>query len=84
MGEIGELNRDDMPTFKRNEFLKPLNIIIIYNLYAIFRQPRHGHVKCATDWLYSSIHVYITKGILSYDWGYNDDGFDGVMFGEKT
>jgi putative transposase len=45
---------------------------------------RHGHVKCATDWLYSSIHVYISKGILSHDWGYNDDGFDGDMFGEKV
>ncbi len=45
---------------------------------------RHGYVKCATDWLYSSIHTYISKGILSHDWGYNDDGFDGDMFGEKV
>lgn len=40
MGEIRELNRDYIPPFNRNVFFKALNIINIYNLNAIFRQPR--------------------------------------------
>ncbi len=40
MGETRELNQDYMPSYKRNVFFKTLNIINIYNLNAIFRQPR--------------------------------------------
>jgi putative transposase len=52
--------------------------------YIHYNPVKHGYVKCAADWLYSSIHTYISKGILSHDWGYNDDGIDGVMFGEQA
>ncbi|SHN92263.1 Arylsulfatase [Bathymodiolus heckerae thiotrophic gill symbiont] len=40
MGEIRELIRDYMSPFNQNIFFKALNIIDIYNLNAIFRQPR--------------------------------------------
>ena len=40
MGEIRELNRDYISLFNRNVCFKTLNIMDIYNLNAIFRQPR--------------------------------------------
>jgi putative transposase len=52
--------------------------------YIHYNPVKHGYVKSATDWTYSSIHMYISKGILSNDWGYNSDGVDCVEFGEKV
>ena len=40
MGEIRELNRDYIVLYNQNVFFKTLNIIDIYNLNTIFRQPR--------------------------------------------
>ena len=47
MGEIRELIRDYMSPFNQNMFFKALNIIDIYNLNAIFRQPRPTLIFCA-------------------------------------
>jgi len=33
---------------------------------------KHGYVKRASDWQYSSIHRYIQKNILSKDWAYHE------------
>lgn len=41
---------------------------------------KHGYVKYAIDWQYSSIHRYIKTGILCKDWG--DCGDEGGGFGE--
>lgn len=49
-----------------------------------YNSVKHGDIKRAAEWLYSSIHVYRSKGRLNYDWGYNDEGIDGDMFGEKV
>ena len=48
MGEIRELNQDYLPSFNRNLFFKALNIINIYNLKGIFRQPSIIHYYRAT------------------------------------
>ncbi len=52
--------------------------------YIHYNPVKHGYVKCPTDWAYSSIHMYISKGILRDDWGNNLDGVDSDMFGEKA
>jgi len=51
--------------------------------YIHFNPVKHGHVKCAVDWPYSSIHQCIEKSVLESNWGC--DGaveFDGFDFGE--
>jgi putative transposase len=32
---------------------------------------KHGHVKTAVDWPYSSIHRYVRQGLLPVDWAVN-------------
>ncbi|HFD13132.1 MAG TPA: transposase [Crenotrichaceae bacterium] len=78
-GERGIWQRRYWEHLIRNECDYEKHVDYIHN-----NPVKHGYVKCATDWLYSSIHTYILKGILSHDWGYNDDGIDEDMFGEKT
>ncbi len=36
--------------------------------YIHFDPVRHGHVAQPSDWLHSSIHRYISEGILQSDW----------------
>ena len=38
--------------------------------YIHFNPVKHGYVNKAIDWPYSTIHAYIAKGELTYDWGY--------------
>jgi len=51
--------------------------------YIHYNPVKHGYVERAVDWPYSSIHEYISKGILSRDWGYNEGGLNGQVFGGK-
>jgi len=37
--------------------------------YIHFNPVKHGHADRPVDWPYSSIHRYITEGILTSDWG---------------
>jgi len=37
--------------------------------YIHFNLVKHGHVSCAVDWPYSSIHRYIRDGVMPLDWG---------------
>jgi len=30
---------------------------------------KHGYVKRAIDWRYSTLHDYVEKGVVSFDWG---------------
>lgn len=42
----------------------------------IYHNPvKHGYVKRAVDWPYSSIHRAIAKGIIDAGWGYGGDEF---------
>jgi putative transposase len=41
--------------------------------YIHFNPVRHGYVKCAIDWPYSTIHQYVEKGIYPPDWGGGPD-----------
>ncbi|NOY67074.1 MAG: transposase [Gammaproteobacteria bacterium] len=49
--------------------------------YIHYNPVKHGHVKQANDWPYSSIHNYISRGILNKNWGY-DDRAENINFGE--
>lgn len=42
---------------------------------------KHGLVKRAEDWQYSSFHQYAKDGLLPLDWGFRDDDGD-QKFGE--
>jgi len=45
------------------------------HVFYIFNNPvKHGYVRRAADWPYSSIHQAIASGIINEDWGYVDDG----------
>ena len=49
--------------------------------YIHYNPVKHGYVKQASDWPYSSIHRSIRTGILPKHWGY-EHGFDDGVFGE--
>ncbi len=38
--------------------------------YIHYNPVKHGYVKKASDWKYSSIHSYLQKGIVSEDWAW--------------
>jgi putative transposase len=40
--------------------------------YIHFNPVRHGYVKRAVDWPYSTIHRYVRQGIYPSDWGGGD------------
>lgn len=48
--------------------------------YIHYNPVKHGYVDKAIDWPYSSIHRYMTEGLLMPDWGFIEPG-DG-FFGE--
>ena len=50
--------------------------------YIHFNPVKHGHVKSPVEWPYSSIHRYIRKGFVSFDWGM-DIAADESGFGER-
>ena len=52
--------------------------------YIHYNPVKHGQVIRAVDWPYSTIHVYLSRGLLSEGWGYAEGGFDEGMFGERT
>jgi len=49
--------------------------------YTHYDPLKHGYVRRAVDWPFSSIHRYVRLGWVSSDWGCPDDG-DGD-FGER-
>ena len=40
--------------------------------YIHFNPVKHGYVRSAVDWPYSSIHRYVEKGIISNNWAYHE------------
>jgi len=49
--------------------------------YVHINPVKHGYVKRAVDWPYSTLHRYIKNGILPADWAFGDQG---GMFGERA
>ena len=45
---------------------------------------KHGYVKKAKDWPYSSIHQDIKRGAINNDCGNESSHFDDRVFGDKA
>ena len=52
--------------------------------YIHYNPVKHGYVKRAADWPYSSIHRYISEGTINQAWGYAENGSAGEIFGERV
>ena len=50
--------------------------------YIHYNPVKHGYVKQAVDWPYSTIHKYIEQGVLDENWGGRYDDRDNTAFGE--
>jgi putative transposase len=51
--------------------------------YIHFNPVKHGYVDRAVDWEYSSIHRYISNGIIPENWGVSSELDFVGGFGEK-
>ena len=51
--------------------------------YIHYNPVKHGYVKRAADWQYSSIHKYIRDSKLDENWGYDEQCDAGADFGER-
>ena len=51
--------------------------------YIHYNPVKHGYVKRAVDWPYSSIHEYVAKGILESHWGDQEDHCYDMVSGER-
>ncbi len=52
--------------------------------YIHFNPVKHHYVESPVDWPYSTIHDYISRGILSNDWGGRNNESPGMQFGERS
>ena len=52
--------------------------------YIHYNPVKHGYVKQAVEWEYSTIHQYINAGVLSQYWGYFPDNSDERNYGENN
>lgn len=51
--------------------------------YLHWNPVKHGYVKRAIDWPYSTFHRFVTRGIYSNDWGgINEGEIANISFGE--
>lgn len=50
--------------------------------YIHFNPVKHGHVRVASDWPYSSLRRFVKLGIYPFDWATGGEG-DGSDFGER-
>ncbi|MGF1614663.1 MAG: transposase [Gammaproteobacteria bacterium] len=50
--------------------------------YIHYNPVKHGYVKRAADWRYSSFHRYVRLGLLPVDWGGDGGQDDERAFGE--
>ena len=51
--------------------------------YIHYNPVKHQYVDAAVEWPYSTIHDYISQGILSNDWGGGDNENSEMDFGER-
>ena len=54
-----------------------------YVAYIHYNPVKHGHVKRASDWQYSSIHRYINAKIIKKDWAANTELSTNDRYGER-
>ena len=50
--------------------------------YVHFNPVKHGYVKHAADWPYSTFHRYVTQEVYPHDWGSDSSGM--VPVGERA
>ena len=51
--------------------------------YVHYNPVKHGHVKQAKDWPYSSFHRFVAKTVYPLNWRCaNNDTFDQYQFGK--
>ena len=50
--------------------------------YIHFNPVKHGHVRAASDWPYSSLYRFMRLGIYPIDWAGGDE-IQGTGFGER-
>ncbi len=50
--------------------------------YIHWNPVKHGLVRCAVDWPYSTFHRFVAAGVYSRDWGVADREFGESKFGE--
>ncbi|MCL4108017.1 UNVERIFIED_CONTAM: hypothetical protein GTU68_017045 [Idotea baltica] len=51
--------------------------------YIHYNPVKHGYVEQAAQWEFSTIHKYIEKGVISSDWGSNQNDKLDSVFGER-
>ena len=51
-------------------------------IYIHWNPVKHGYVRRAQEWPYSTFHRYVEKGIYSVDWGGSHEWCDKEEFGE--
>jgi len=51
--------------------------------YIHYNPVKHLYVNAAVEWPYSTIHDYISQGMLSHDWGSGKDENSEMQFGER-
>jgi len=49
--------------------------------YIHYNPVKHGHVKRAVDWPYSTVHYYVEQGLVAADWGCENSS-EEAEFGE--
>jgi putative transposase len=47
--------------------------------YVHFNPVKHGYVKSAVEWPFSSLHLFIRRGLVGADWGGAEDDVVGVV-----
>ena len=51
--------------------------------YIHYNPVKHGYVKMAADWPYSTVHRYIKNNLLDRNWGCGNGG-NGIDYGEAS
>ncbi|MEY4768661.1 MAG: hypothetical protein RL637_1300 [Pseudomonadota bacterium] len=51
--------------------------------YIHYNPVKHGYVKQATEWKYSTIHQYINAGLLNQNWSYIPNNTQKIIYREN-
>ncbi len=51
--------------------------------YIHYNPVKHQYVEQAVDWPYSTIHTYISKGLLNNDWRGVENNLSEIECGER-
>jgi putative transposase len=50
--------------------------------YIHWNPVKHGLVRCAADWPYSTLHRFVATGLYPANWGIAEEEFGDGKFGE--